>query len=86
MRKQIGKIIPKKMAIPKDKVEFGSGIRGWVNAIFYGTNETEVRKKVKAYYVEYDPRGYDTHTKKHPCQVPGKEYWWAHVVRYSSCD
>ena len=85
-RKPIGRIIPKKMEIPKDKVESGSGFQGWVNATFYGTNKAEVEKKVRAYYVEYDPRGYDTHTEWPPSQVPGKGYWWAHIVRYSSCD
>ena len=86
MKKPIGKIKLNKMAIPKDKIESGSGFRGWVNATFYGTNEGEVRKKLKDYYREYPPQGYDTHTKRSPQQVPGKEYWWAHVVRYSSCD
>ena len=86
MKKPIGKIIPKKMEIPKDKVPSGCGTRGWVYVTFYGTNKAEVEKKLKDYYQEYPPQGYDTRTKTRPTQHPEKEYWWAHVVRYSSCD
>jgi len=73
------------MEIPKDRIESGSGIRGWVIANFYGEDLFEIVKKITSYYGEYPPQGYDTHTTKEPYDT-GNGYYHAVVRRYSTCD
>lgn len=77
--------LPHGITLPKDKVGSGSGRHDWVNCTFYGEELEDVAAKKKAYFDEYPPRGYDTHTvgniTKHP-----DGYYFLHVKRWSSCD
>lgn len=73
------------MNIPKDRIESGSGIRGWVNATFYAATAIEVTKKINDYFDLYPPQGYDTYITNAPRKTDDGYYWGA-VRRYSTCD
>lgn len=71
--------------VPADKIESGSGQRGWVYCTFYGATLEEVKQKRANYFKEYPPQGYDTHTPNNIYKHPDG-YYAVTVKRWSSCD
>ena len=73
------------MNIPEDQVGSGSGIRAWVESVFYGADAMAVTVKLKKYFNEYPPQGYDTQIMFGP-QESLEGFWYTRVRRYSTCS
>lgn len=71
--------------IPKDEIPSGSGMRGWISVKLYAEDALKLTIKIKKYFSEYDPRGYDTQIVSAPKKTSGG-YWEAHLTRWSTCD
>jgi hypothetical protein len=73
------------MEIPKDTQTPWAGLRCWVYADRYGRTEREVKDKIKKYFGEWHPHGYDTRVYQAPHKTE-KGYWHATIKHYSTCS
>ena len=71
--------------IPKDYIENGAGMRGFIYCAFRGATSEEVIKKKRDYFAQYPPQGYDTFVSKNLYKHPSG-YYEIGISRAASCD